>query len=61
MNMNEYMIELSCFEGIQRAITLFQVDAFQKLLSVTVSETGFYVSWKKSVYYKYFQLHAFKV
>ena len=32
MNMNEYMIELDAFEGLQRAIILFQVDTFYTFL-----------------------------
>ena len=28
MNMNEYMIELDAFEGLQKAITLFRIDIF---------------------------------
>ena len=30
--MNEYMINFDAFERLQRAITLFQVDIFNKFL-----------------------------
>ena len=32
MNMNEYMIELDAFEGLQSPIILFQVDTFYTFL-----------------------------